>query len=391
MTLVPHDRRMGDGLRRRLAWPLCVLLVLAANLVAFVGPWVTGRTSDLDRPTADGVVPVGGGLAVRAIGWGPESAAVTTDGVAWRALTGPAADRLPLTTPLYGPERRQACVPADRLVCYRTVPERLAVEESADGGATWRTAVSVSPGRQLFLARTFPASSGVARAVATQDLGVLAVTGGHVVVAASGPDGFLVRHVDGGWERVGFPALVDGGTVWTPGRLAARGTGIGRELLWSGALVLLGLAVAGLLARRHRQFSWAGAVAAGAGLLVVLWTVTGLGAFTAFADVRALAGGLAVVLVVWSVVAVFTGALRARVAGVLAGVSVAAVVTAMWPLLGWTAGTTDAYEPAHRAQQALTCSGVAVLLVLAAGCGVLERRRSSARPTCMSDDRRTNA
>jgi hypothetical protein len=77
---------------------------------------------------------------------------------------------------------------------------------------------------------------------------------------------------------------------------------------------------------------------------------------------------------VWWVVAVLTGGIRARTAVLLAGLAVTATATAMWPLLRWTDGTVDAYEPAHRTNLALTGLGVAVLLAAAGTLGVLERR-----------------
>jgi hypothetical protein len=367
--------------RRALAWPLCVLLVLVGNFAVAVLTVAAASDEHLDRPSADGVVPVPGGLAVQAIGWGPSTAAVTADGVTWRALTDDAADALPYTLRLDGPQRRTECAPGGRS-CYRTVPGRLAVEESADGGATWRTAVSVSPGRQMFLGRSFPAHGDDGRSVRTQDLGVLTVPGGHVVVAVNGPDGLLTRHVDGGWERVGFPAVdAAGATVsrWTvmsasPGRLAARGTGIAQELAFTGAVVLLGVAVVGPLARRRRVASWLAVAAAAAAAVMLLWTLLGLATLTRFAGVAGLAGALAVSLAVWWVVAVLTGGIRARTAVLLAGLAVTATATAMWPLLRWTDGTVDAYEPAHRTNLALTGLGVAVLLAAAGTLGVLERR-----------------
>jgi len=246
--------------------------------------------------------------------------------------------------------------------------------------------VSVSPGRQLFLGRSF---TGDERSVMTQGLGVLAVPGGHVVVAANGFDGILVRHVDGGWERVGFPAMDPAGmtvTRWTvmsarPGRLAARGVGIARELAATGAFVLLAVAVAGVLARRRSVGTWLAAGLAAGGTVLLGWNIVAVATLTGFATVAGLAGALAVALGVWWVVVVLTGGVRARVAALLAGLAVAATATAMWPLLRWTAGTADAYAPAHRTNLALTAAGIAVVLAAGATLGRREQHRSSTAST----------
>jgi hypothetical protein len=367
---------------RALAWPFCVLFVFAGSY-AVIALASSAGSDHLDRPSADGVTAVPGGVAVTATGWGPSTAAVTADGVTWRALPQAAADDLPFTMGLDGSQRRTECAAGGRS-CYRTVPGRLAVEESSDGGATWRTAVSVSSGRQLFLGRSFPGHGSSRRSVVTQDLGVLAVPGGHVVVAVSGPDGLVTRRVDGGWERVGFPAVAAAGervTPWTvmsapPGRLAALGTGIARELAATGAAVLVGVAVAGPLVRRRRVGAWLSVALAAGAAVMLLWSAVGIATLTQFATVAGMAGALGVALTAWWVVAVLTGGVRARVAVLLAGLAVAVTATAMWPLLRWTDGAVDAYEPALRSSLVLTGLGVAVLLAAAGALGVLERRRT---------------
>jgi hypothetical protein len=209
-----------------------------------------------------------------------------------------------------------------------------------------------------------------------------------VVVAADDLDGILVRHVDGGWERVGFPALdAAGATVspWTvmsarPGRLAARGVGIAQELAATGAIVLLGVAVAGLLARRRSVGTWLAAGMAAGGTVMLVWATVGIATLTQFATVAGLAKALAVALVVWWAVVVLTGGVRARVAVLLAGLAVAVTAMAMWPLLRWTDGTVDAYEPAHRTNLALTALGVVVLLAAGAALGTWEQHRTSSTP-----------
>ncbi|WP_155348832.1 hypothetical protein [Acrocarpospora pleiomorpha] len=103
------------------------------------------------------------------------------------------------STPLTLNPQTSACV-AER--CYRIVPGRLKVEESADG--RWVTSWEISPGDQDRLARAYaPGSPEVAESLA---IAVQQRANGHVVVVANGADGIALRDVSGAWRRLGWTA-----------------------------------------------------------------------------------------------------------------------------------------------------------------------------------------
>ena len=87
-------------------------------------------------------------------------------------------------------------------VCFRMVTARIAVETSGDGGETWGEAWSLTDdqqGRKMdYDWYTFPSQWRGPTATVSLD-------GGHLVVVATGPDGVLMRDIDGTWARLGFP------------------------------------------------------------------------------------------------------------------------------------------------------------------------------------------
>jgi hypothetical protein len=122
------------------------------------------------------------------------------DGLTWRYLT-PAEhlrtpDRVATTTD---------CVPAAPTHCYRGVPDALAVEESIDGGATWRRAWEVSAADRERLAREYEDVGSLRDNLSCGAVLVHPVAGGQVVIAACGRDGFVRWDAAGGWQRIGFP------------------------------------------------------------------------------------------------------------------------------------------------------------------------------------------
>lgn len=138
----------------------------------------------------------GPNLVVAGSDVGESDAIVTTDGESWGNLTYNDAYRLrSADTPA-----QEACVPADPSRCYRTVPGRLAVEQTNDAGATWNAAWSISSGRQDFLIRAYRGHSRGNSQVAAQSVGVLPVGDQqHLVVVAAGREGVVLRHADGRW------------------------------------------------------------------------------------------------------------------------------------------------------------------------------------------------
>ena len=87
-------------------------------------------------------------------------------------------------------------------VCFRMVVGRIAVETSGDGGTTWGVAWSLTDdqqGRKDF-SEWYGSPSQWRGPTATARL-----DDGYVVIVATGPDGILLRGVDGQWARLGFP------------------------------------------------------------------------------------------------------------------------------------------------------------------------------------------
>jgi hypothetical protein len=98
-----------------------------------------------------------------------------------------------------------SCIATDPDVCYRAVPRSTAIEESADGGATWSRAWGLARADLEGLARArsvdveFDPSDFRISSVA-----VASTADGYVVLAAAEYDGLVMRHEDGTWERIGF-------------------------------------------------------------------------------------------------------------------------------------------------------------------------------------------
>jgi hypothetical protein len=382
--------RAADLLRTAVVLPAAGLAILA--------------TSAGDYPYAGAVLVQGGSLVVVTSASGDRAygAVATTDGRTWRDLaaeelarlpgpttvppatvppaTAPPATAPPATAPpaTAPPGARPACVPAEPRRCYRTVPGRLAVEESADGGATWTDAWSITPGRQLFLERAYPEQRLGGPDVAALAVGVLPVEGGHVVAVATGRDGVLVRHADGRWERVGFPTPASrSGAVGArdgPPPLTAPGRRIAAEYVYAALGVSLGLLLGGFAAtRRWRRAWWAIPVASaaygyGVGQVAVIGAVLGVSSVPATLVLVALA------LLLWVGFVRFPGALTTGPAVVLAALGAATVVVGLRPVDGWAAGRTDDYDAAVRTATQLVGAGIAVMAVAGLAAGLLSRR-----------------
>ncbi|MEO3741922.1 hypothetical protein [Plantactinospora sp. B5E13] len=126
------------------------------------------------------------------------------DGRDWREMTPEETDAVTLELPDDSVRQRQVCLPDQH--CYRLVPGRLAVEESRDGAATWRTSWEVPEPHRQWLARYYDDVRDPDVEVVSRALAVRSVAGGHIVVVANGRDGIAVRDVTGTWSRIGFRA-----------------------------------------------------------------------------------------------------------------------------------------------------------------------------------------
>ncbi|WP_084962727.1 hypothetical protein [Thermoactinospora rubra] len=252
--------------------------------------------------------------------------------------------------------------------CYRVVPGRLAVEQSADGGSTFRPAWSIPPERVELLERALDTArdeSLRSRAVAVQKR----PSGRHVVAVANGSYGLTVRDETGVWRRY----TVDGdGELRESAAMPSIQPGelIGQE---SAAAVLAGLwalTVGFFLAAADRRARKTLGVLAGIGTAGAVFS---LGILTdepllALLGVLGTLTGAVVALVAWAVAATSKLGGPAITRAVSSGLAVSIAVLA--PFWLWSAGWLASYGGAAVA---------AVVLGLAAavtGLTYVRRRRA---------------
>ncbi|MFF0771752.1 hypothetical protein ACFYUK_22895 [Nonomuraea wenchangensis] len=240
------------------------------------------------------------------------------------------------------------CVPYKATRCYRVTPGRLGVEQSDDGGDTWRP--SWSPPRDDLdrLARQYdddlPRSGGLA---------VQGWRGGHVVVVANGSEGILLRDETGSWRRLGHPGEPERAPDTYPEAVTAA---------FLAGCVLFGAAGAGL-GRYHRAYlavttaaclSFLGVAASS--ISPALGGHVGLLAFLALATIPA-------AFIVGTILLI---AGRARPLPIAVGVLSAPFVylAAYLPFEGWADGTFGSYWAAVAVSALLTSLVLAVDLLL---------------------------
>jgi hypothetical protein len=137
--------------------------------------------------------------------YGRDVYAVSTNGGrAWERVEAlPGAVRSQLDDP--APGSGLVCHPDDAQVCYRLAPER--VEETSNGGQTWRTAWEIPAGRRTYMERylNLPLScrAEYGMDIGPYDLAFVDQAGQSTLVVAMGAQGVLVRGADGVWERHG--------------------------------------------------------------------------------------------------------------------------------------------------------------------------------------------
>ncbi|MFG2071813.1 hypothetical protein [Nonomuraea maritima] len=259
------------------------------------------------------------------------------------------------------------CVPYRSTRCYRVAGDRLAVEQSDDGSATWRLAWAPSAEEvERITRRHDPAARPASVALAVQHR-----PEGHVVVVANGSDGILVRDPSGTWRRVGWPDGEPADVDLTPERNVA---------LFLAVCLLFGGAGAGL--RRYARAYTAFAAVACVCVPVIAHPFAARGVRGWLADNLPALGGLPSVAALLAlpvcavacVVLIVAG--RARplpiVVGVLGGPLVYASVYT--PFTGWAQGTPDSHAAATAIAVVLTA------LVLLAGAALVrnDARRAHA-------------
>jgi hypothetical protein len=191
-----------------------------------------------------------------------------------------------------------------------------------------------------------------------------------------------VRHADGRWERIGLPGVDDPWRREAVPPVVAPGERIAPEVVGAAALLCLALVVGSIAARRRQRAAWIGLVASPALLLVGLGGVLAIGGDSGVVDPLIVAAALAVVGAAWCALLVLSRAVPALNALALMLVAALTVLLSMRPVVSWSTGATDAYEPAHRAQQHVVWAGAVVLLVVAVALGIREHRahRRQRRP-----------
>ncbi|MFE3449697.1 hypothetical protein ACFXJ8_12255 [Nonomuraea sp. NPDC059194] len=331
------------------------------------------------------------GKTIVAIVGGSESDNVSLDGGStWSARRGEARgpDRSAASRREV-PGQSAACVPGQAQRCYRIVKDRMKVEQSDDGGVTWRPSWEVPSGRVALLERALApepfdllgrATYDPVRPVTSVALAVQDRPGGqHVVVVANGLDGVAVRNPAGTWRRLGF-SKAGGLSEADATPLDRFGVHVGDETT---VAVLAGLGAFALaLGVRKPRRAVAVTVActlAACGCATLLPLGTGVGTWALLTGVL----GMMTVAVTLIVLLAITGAagLTARQLTVASGAGVFTALGVALPFHGWSAGWPDDYG---------TAVGLAVLLGLAAataGCvtalrvGKPSRRASSSRST----------
>lgn len=172
------------------------------------------------------------------------------------------------------------CDPSVPTLCYR-IDGAARVDESTDGGETWRTSWQIPPERQTFMRRMPQPACGKIPEFRTYDLALLP---GGPVVAAMGNEGLVVRGVSGKWQRVGMALPNSGQLMPTP--ITARDLGeafaaFKREFIYAGAASLLVYSILSIRVRRKMPrprwaLHW--------GWFVAPWLLAGLAVFLVAID-----------------------------------------------------------------------------------------------------------
>ena len=132
------------------------------------------------------------------------------DGLTFHELSRDDAEAFRTDEPTLIRAREADCSVARPGHCFRVVPEHLRVEETADSGATWRTAWQITDRERTRLAVNVPELRDVAEYLSSRVLVVRDQPGGGLVVlVANGRDGLARRGTSGEWSRIGFGAVVD--------------------------------------------------------------------------------------------------------------------------------------------------------------------------------------
>ncbi|MGW4500226.1 hypothetical protein ACWENR_16630 [Micromonospora sp. NPDC004336] len=201
------SRARREPLRRRSARLVRLLVLLPAATLAVAATSAVHypdavRAAVLDERLAAGI---GHGYADKVFAEGPDWRVSDDAGTTWRD---PTRGEIEALTGAKRPDTgavSRGCSTATPTRCYRVVPGQLAVEQSEDGGRSWRRAWGATEAQRAILRRQYPDPGQRGERLATQELTVRDTGDGqHVVLVANGRDGFALRRPDGSWERIGF-------------------------------------------------------------------------------------------------------------------------------------------------------------------------------------------
>ncbi|MFO7536932.1 MAG: hypothetical protein R6X32_02600 [Chloroflexota bacterium] len=232
-----------------------------------------------------------------------------------------------------------ACLENDPLLCYRTGHE--IVEVSTNGGQTWQVAWQIPPERREYMNRL--AFSGPVASVpinmGPHDL-LLKLTGNdeHILVAALGNEGLLVRMGDGTWERKSVAGEATPTPLVAADWYEAHRPLAGEFAIWQSLwLFLILIPYAFNRFRRYRLI-----------LALFLSTLVCYGLFISFFVVRGLfifgylfSIGVAVSIVIW-----WWDANRQRRAFWCWLSALVMGLVAFIPLTQWSMGTISSYDTA---------------------------------------------
>jgi hypothetical protein len=232
--------------------------------------------------------------------------------------------------------------------CFRVVPGHLRVEESEDGGASWRTAWEVSEPERARLAAEYAEIEDVAEYLSSRVLVVRdQPQGGLVVLVANGRDGLARRDAAGRWARIGFGVTVEPDYVITEAPKPIPAVNpvtvvkvahlpVALAAIAAGVVLVAGTAIAGRRSRRRSLWLYSTVVAPGAVLaLCGLGTPLGASEFLVAGVLLILACGTA--LVIHEARRRTIAPVGATIVGVLSLTAGAAVLTPhlMWLSTGW--------------------------------------------------------
>ncbi|MET9225733.1 hypothetical protein [Lentzea sp. NPDC003310] len=294
-------------------------------------------------------------------------------------------------------EQRQAeaCAPDDATHCYRVhgvgeldfqgpLPHGgrlLGVDETTDGGRTWRTAWEVPAARWPFVARQHRSavSSGRLSEVASVDIAVRAVPGGHEVFVANSAEGLTVRDAGGTWRQLPFVVPATNLNI-RPAPLTGFGQVIGGDVLDAALVALAALLLGMSVAVRRTRLEHILVVVLPLGfLLLAAFPIIGVAGLVISELTNSTASGLVLALPLTGAgfgLAMAQRAVPRSRAAVVGAVAVLTGLAYLVPFLGWTLGVPAAREPAGPIGLAL--AGVSAVLVVATGWWAGREPRDSA-------------